>query len=34
MRLQPESEHPNGLSDGEFESLFTTSKPIVFAYHG
>jgi xylulose-5-phosphate/fructose-6-phosphate phosphoketolase len=34
MRLQPEAEHPHGLSDGEFDSLFTTSKPIVFAYHG
>ena len=34
MRLQRESEHPHGLSDGEFDSLFTTSKPIVFAYHG
>jgi xylulose-5-phosphate/fructose-6-phosphate phosphoketolase len=34
MRLQPESEHPHGLSDHEFDSLFTTSKPIVFAYHG
>jgi xylulose-5-phosphate/fructose-6-phosphate phosphoketolase len=34
MRLQPESEHPHGLPDGEFDSLFTTSKPIVFAYHG
>ncbi|HEX2432826.1 MAG TPA: phosphoketolase family protein [Gaiellaceae bacterium] len=34
MRLQPESEHPHGLSDGEFDSLFTTSKPIVFAHHG
>jgi xylulose-5-phosphate/fructose-6-phosphate phosphoketolase len=34
MRLQPESEHPHGLSDGEFDSLFTTTKPIVFAYHG
>jgi xylulose-5-phosphate/fructose-6-phosphate phosphoketolase len=34
MRLQPESEHPHGLSDGEFDSLFTTSRPIVFAYHG
>ena len=34
MRLQPESEHPHGLSDSEFDSLFTTSKPIVFAYHG
>jgi xylulose-5-phosphate/fructose-6-phosphate phosphoketolase len=34
MRLQPESEHPHGLTDGEFDSLFTTSRPIVFAYHG
>ncbi len=34
MRLQPESEHPHGLSDREFDSLFTTNKPIVFAYHG
>jgi xylulose-5-phosphate/fructose-6-phosphate phosphoketolase len=34
MRLQPNSEHPHGLSDGEFDSLFTTNTPIVFAYHG
>jgi len=34
MRLQPEAEHPHGLADTEFDSLFTTSKPIVFAYHG
>jgi xylulose-5-phosphate/fructose-6-phosphate phosphoketolase len=34
MRLQTESEHPHGLSDREFDSLFTTGKPIVFAYHG
>jgi xylulose-5-phosphate/fructose-6-phosphate phosphoketolase len=34
MRLQPEPEHPHGLSDSEFDSLFTTSRPIVFAYHG
>jgi xylulose-5-phosphate/fructose-6-phosphate phosphoketolase len=34
MRLQPESEHPHGLSDREFDSLFTPDKPIVFAYHG
>ncbi|HSB37709.1 MAG TPA: phosphoketolase family protein [Gaiellaceae bacterium] len=34
MRLQPESEHPHGLPDGEFDSIFTTNKPIVFAYHG
>ncbi len=34
MRLQPESEHPHGLPDHEFDSLFTTSRPVVFAYHG
>jgi xylulose-5-phosphate/fructose-6-phosphate phosphoketolase len=34
MRLQPASEHPHGLSDAEFDSLFTTDKPVVFAYHG
>jgi xylulose-5-phosphate/fructose-6-phosphate phosphoketolase len=34
MRLQPESEHPHGLPDQEFDSLFTTRRPIVFAYHG
>ena len=34
MRLQPEEEHPHGLSDTEFDSLFTTDRPIVFAYHG
>jgi xylulose-5-phosphate/fructose-6-phosphate phosphoketolase len=34
MRLQPESEHPHGLPDSEFDSLFTTDRPIVFAYHG
>ncbi|MBV8563608.1 MAG: phosphoketolase family protein, partial [Actinobacteria bacterium] len=34
MRLQPENEHPHGLSDHEFDSLFTTDKPVVFAYHG
>jgi len=34
MRLQPESEHPHGLSDHEFDALFTTDKPVVFAYHG
>ena len=34
MRLQPESEHPHGLPDTEFDSLFTRDKPIVFAYHG
>jgi xylulose-5-phosphate/fructose-6-phosphate phosphoketolase len=34
MRLQPESEHPHGLSDNEFDALFTTSRPVIFAYHG
>ena len=34
MRLQPESEHPHGLSEAEFDALFTTDKPVVFAYHG
>jgi xylulose-5-phosphate/fructose-6-phosphate phosphoketolase len=34
MRLQPATEHPHGLSDPEFDSLFTTDKPVVFAYHG
>jgi len=34
MRLQPESEHPHGLSDVEFDALFTTTAPVIFAYHG
>src|SRR5256714_2171702 len=34
MRLQPDTEHPHGLSDREFDSLFTTTRPVVFAYHG
>lgn len=34
MTLQPKGEHPHGLSDQEFDSLFTTDKPIIFAYHG
>jgi xylulose-5-phosphate/fructose-6-phosphate phosphoketolase len=34
MKLQPNSEHPHGLSDAEFDVLFTTDKPIIFAYHG
>jgi xylulose-5-phosphate/fructose-6-phosphate phosphoketolase len=34
MRLQPDSEHPHGLSDPEFDALFTVDRPIVFAYHG
>jgi xylulose-5-phosphate/fructose-6-phosphate phosphoketolase len=34
MKLQPASEHPHGLSDRDFDTLFTTDKPIVFAFHG
>ncbi|MGW6004045.1 phosphoketolase family protein [Oerskovia enterophila] len=34
MRLQDEKEHPHGLSDRDFDTLFTTDKPVVFAYHG
>jgi len=34
MTLQPPSEHPHGISDAEFDSLFTTNKPVIFAYHG
>jgi xylulose-5-phosphate/fructose-6-phosphate phosphoketolase len=34
MRLQPPEEHPHGLSDRDFDSLFTINKPVVFAYHG
>jgi xylulose-5-phosphate/fructose-6-phosphate phosphoketolase len=34
MRLQPATEHPHGLSDEAFDGIFTTSKPIIFAYHG
>jgi len=34
MTLQPDTEHPHGLSDRDFDSLFTTDKPIIFAFHG
>ena len=34
MTLQPREEHPHGLSDSAFDGLFTTDKPILFAYHG
>jgi xylulose-5-phosphate/fructose-6-phosphate phosphoketolase len=34
MRLQPDTEHPHGMTDKEFDSLFTTDKPVIFAYHG
>jgi xylulose-5-phosphate/fructose-6-phosphate phosphoketolase len=34
MRLEPESEHPHGMSDAEFDAMFTTDRPVIFAYHG
>ncbi len=34
MRLQPAAEHPHGMSDAEFNALFTTDRPVIFAYHG
>jgi xylulose-5-phosphate/fructose-6-phosphate phosphoketolase len=34
MRLQPESEHPHGMPDHEFDALFTVDAPVIFAYHG
>jgi xylulose-5-phosphate/fructose-6-phosphate phosphoketolase len=34
MRLQPETEHPHGMSDAEFDSLFPPGRPVIFAYHG
>ena len=34
MTLQPREEHPHGMTDKEFDSLFTTGKPVIFAYHG
>ncbi len=34
MRLQPPSEHPHGLPDAEFDTLFTRDRPVIFAYHG
>ena len=34
MRLQSEQEHPHGLSDTEYDAIFTTDKPVIFAYHG
>ena len=33
-RLQPDTEHPHGLSDRDFDSLFTTDKPVIFNFHG
>ena len=34
MRLEQDSDHPHGLSDAEFDTIFTTDKPVIFAYHG
>jgi len=34
MKLQPTSEHPHGLSDADFDALFTRDRPIIFAFHG
>src|ERR1700756_3294589 len=34
MTIQPSTEHPHGLSDREFDSIFTINKPVIFAYHG
>jgi xylulose-5-phosphate/fructose-6-phosphate phosphoketolase len=34
MRLQSDDEHPHGMSDAEFDALFTTTAPVIFAYHG
>ena len=34
MKLQPDSEHPHGLNDMDFDSLFTRDKPVIFAFHG
>jgi xylulose-5-phosphate/fructose-6-phosphate phosphoketolase len=34
MRLQSETEHPHGLRDPEYDAVFTTDKPVIFAYHG
>jgi xylulose-5-phosphate/fructose-6-phosphate phosphoketolase len=34
MRLQPEAEHPHGLSDPDFDALFSVDVPVIFAYHG
>jgi len=34
MTLQPKEEHPHGLTNRDFDAIFTTNKPIIFAYHG
>jgi xylulose-5-phosphate/fructose-6-phosphate phosphoketolase len=33
MRLQPDTEHPHGMTDAEFDALFTADRPVIFAYH-
>jgi len=34
MRLEPDTEHPHGMSDAEFNAVFSTDRPVIFAYHG
>jgi xylulose-5-phosphate/fructose-6-phosphate phosphoketolase len=34
MRLEPPTEHPHGMSDAEFDAMFTVDRPVIFAYHG
>ncbi len=34
MRLQPNTEHPHGMTDREFDAMFTADRPVIFAYHG
>ena len=34
MRLEPPTEHPHGLTDADFDALFTRNKPVIFAFHG
>lgn len=34
MKLEPNTKHPHGLSDAEYDALFTKDKPIIFAFHG
>lgn len=34
MTLQPQSQHPHGLADDDFDALFTRDRPVIFAYHG
>jgi len=34
MKLQPDTVHPNGLSDAAFDALFTRERPVIFAFHG